>query len=124
MEKTYLSITAVNGYTICTMTKDLCESHGLDYPCFYALTKENALTLSPKFAVHYSATYDDMYAWCLIQPNTKQAGDTCFIVVTYQRGRYLANDMLWFASRDQAKAYAEFRIDTDELVSRYTIYDI
>ncbi len=124
MEKTYLSITAVNGYTICTMTKDLCESHGLDYPCFYALTEQHALTLSPNAAVHYSNTYDDMYVWCLIRPNAKCADSTCFIIASYQRGRNLANDMLWFASRDEAKAYAASHLDTDELVSRYTIYDL
>lgn len=124
MEKTYLSINEVNGYLICTMTEDLCKDHGLTYPCYYALTKQHALTTSPNYAVHIADAYDKIYQWCILQPNTKSYYSSFFILVSYNSGRNLTHDKLWFDTRDDAKAYAESRLDPDDLVSRYTIYDL
>lgn len=124
MEKTYLSINEVNGYLICTMTEDLCKDHGLAYPYYYALTKQHALTISPNYAVHAADAYDKIYQWCILQPNAKSYNSSCFVLVSYGRGRYLTHDKLWFNTRDDAKAYAESFLDPDDLVSRYTIYDL
>lgn len=121
MTNTYLSIGEANGYRICTMTEDLCRDHNLPYPTYFALTPEKAPSLSPSFSVHMSDTYDKMVDWCYAQPNHASSDSTCYISVTYRGGRNIVHDQLWFASRDEAKEYATTVLDTDDLVSRYTV---